>query len=172
MSEWLERELARELAPVEAPGMLGVRLGLAQARRWECPRAALAVAAAVVLAIGGGYAGGRMAGLDPGQLAARGVRGTETIEFASTDPVAVAAWLRREAGVEVPLPAGAGVRVTGARVIRRHGERVPAITLQVNAGTATVVVAHAGSAAEGALKMPDHALAAARDAGCHLCHTL
>jgi hypothetical protein len=121
------------------------------------------VAAAVVLAIGGGYAAGRMAG--------RGVRGTDTIEFASSDPLAVAAWLRREAGVEVVPPAG--VRVTGARVIRRHGERVPAITVQVNAGTATVLVAHAGSAVEGtAFKMPDHALAATRDTGCHLCHNL
>jgi hypothetical protein len=59
MSDWLERELARDLAPVAAPHLLAIRLGLAPAKRWEFPRMALAVAAAVVLVIGGAYAAGR-----------------------------------------------------------------------------------------------------------------
>ena len=33
MSDWLERELARGLAPVAAPEALGVRLGFERARR-------------------------------------------------------------------------------------------------------------------------------------------
>ena len=52
MSDWLERELARGLAPVAAPESLGVRLGFERARRREFPRVALAVAAAVVMIIG------------------------------------------------------------------------------------------------------------------------
>jgi hypothetical protein len=59
MSEWLERELRRGLAPVRAPEALGIRLGFAAGKRWALPRVALGVAAAVVMAIGGGYQGGR-----------------------------------------------------------------------------------------------------------------
>src|ERR1035441_2414680 len=59
MSDWLERELGRELAPVAAPEALGTRLGFAPAKRWEVPRLALAVAAAGVLVIGGSYAARR-----------------------------------------------------------------------------------------------------------------
>src|ERR1035437_6988230 len=66
MSDWPERELAQqlarelapELAPVAAPRILGIRLGFAPAKPWEFPRTALAVAAAVVMIIGGGYAAG------------------------------------------------------------------------------------------------------------------
>jgi hypothetical protein len=174
MSDWLERKLARELAPVAAPDILRIRLGFAPAKRWEFPRVALAVAAAVVMIIAGGYAASRTAALDLRQLAARELRGTETVEFASTDPVAIAAWLRREAGVDVPLRPADGVHLTGARLIRRYGVRVAAISLQVNAGKATVLIAHAGPAVEGtpACKISDHALAAAPEAGCHLCHSL
>src|ERR1039458_8812351 len=109
MSDWLERELARELAPVAAPGILGVRLGFAPAKRREFPRVVLAVAAAVVLVMGGGYAAGRIAALDLRPLAARGVRGRRSVEFASTRPVAIAGWLRRET-----QPPGEGVELTGA----------------------------------------------------------
>ena len=59
MSDWLERELASGLAPVAAPEALGTSLGFARAKRWEVPRLALAVAAAVVLVIGGSYEIGR-----------------------------------------------------------------------------------------------------------------
>jgi hypothetical protein len=61
MSEWLERELARGLAPVAAPESLGIRLGFARTRagRWVLPRVAIALAAAVMVLIGGGYAASR-----------------------------------------------------------------------------------------------------------------
>ena len=64
MSDWLERELASGLAPVKAPEALGTRLGFTTAKRWEVPRLALAVAAAVVLVIGGSYAASRTEALD------------------------------------------------------------------------------------------------------------
>ena len=74
MSDWLERELARGLAPVAAPEALGVRLGLAPANPWVFPRVALAVAASVVLIIGAGYAASRTASLDLRQIEARELR--------------------------------------------------------------------------------------------------
>jgi hypothetical protein len=64
MSDWLERELTRGLAAVPAPELLATRLGFAPARRWEFPRVPLAVAAAVVLIIAGGFAAGQSAALD------------------------------------------------------------------------------------------------------------
>ena len=69
MSDWLELELTRGLAPVAAPHILGVRLGFAPAKRWALPRVVLAVAAAVVLVIGAGYAASRTSALDLRQLA-------------------------------------------------------------------------------------------------------
>ena len=77
MSDWLERELARGLAPVAAPEALGTRLGFATAKRWEVPRLALAVAAAVVLVIGGSYAASRTEALDLRWAAGVGVRPAE-----------------------------------------------------------------------------------------------
>ena len=165
MSDWLERELARELAPVAAPGILGVRLGFAPAERREFPRALLAVAAAVVLVIVGGYAAGRTAALDLRQLAARELRGARTAEFAATHPAAVAARLRRE----FP-PLAEGVPSAGTRLVRCDG----GADIRVPAGRAMVLLAHAGSAIEGnpTFEVGSTALAVAPEAGCHLCHSL
>ena len=77
MSDWLERELASGLAPVAAPEALGTSLGFARAKRWEVPRLALAVAAAVVLVIGGSYAASRTEALDLRWAAGVGVRPVE-----------------------------------------------------------------------------------------------
>jgi hypothetical protein len=167
MSDWLERELARELAPVAAPGILGVRLGFAPATRREFPRVVLAVAAAVVLVMGGGYAAGRIAALDLRPLGARGLRATQAVEFASTRPVAIAAWLRRET-----QPPAEGVQLTGTRLLRCDGGA--GVRVHVNAGRATALLAHAGSAVEGnpTFEAGGNARAAAPEAGCHLCHSL
>jgi hypothetical protein len=202
MSDWLERELARGLAPMAAPDVLKIRLGFAPAARWEFPRMALALAAAVVMMIGGGYAASRTAALDSREFAARELCGAETAEFASTDPVAIAPWLpkelhneaphrealHREAGLETPLrPLDdvhltgvplTGVPLAGARLIRRRSVPVAALGSQVIAGRATLLVAHAGSAVAGThngtpgFQMPAHALAATPEAGCLPCHSL
>jgi hypothetical protein len=83
MSDWLERELARGLAPVAAPEALRIRLGLASAKAWVFPRVALTVAAAVVLIIGAGYAAGRTAALDLRQREARELHITPSGELES-----------------------------------------------------------------------------------------
>jgi len=112
MSDWLERELARGLAPVAAPEALGVRLGFERARRREFPRVALAIAAAVVMIIGAGYAAGRTAALD----------------------------LRREARVNVALRPLDDAQLAAARPLRCDGGA--AAPAPVNSGRATVLVAH------------------------------
>ena len=135
MSDWLERELGRELTREAAPDALGIRLGFAPVKRWEVPRLALAVAAAVVLVIGGGYAASRTA-LD----------------------------LRREAGLDFPLRPVEGTQPAGARLLSCDGGA--GVRSQVNAGHATVLLAHAGS------ETPPRTLAQSPEAGCHLCHSL
>jgi hypothetical protein len=97
MSDWLERDLARGLAPVAAPEALGTRLGLAPAKRWEVPRLALTVAAAVVLVIGGSYAASRTEALDLRWTAGVGVRPAEGEQQTS------ARVLRCDTGAGMPL---------------------------------------------------------------------
>ncbi len=112
MSDWLERELARGLAPVAAPEALGVRLGFERARRREFPRVALAVAAAVVMIIGAGYAAGRTAALD----------------------------LRREARANVALQPLDDAQLAAARPLRCDGGAASPVPM--NSGRATVLLAH------------------------------
>ena len=137
MSDWLERELARGLAPVAAPEALRIRLGLAPAKRWVFPHVALTVAAAVVFIIGGSYAAGRTAAFD----------------------------LRRATGVEVALRPAEDVQRSDIRLVRCDGGA--ALPVRVNAGNATVLLAHSN------IEMPAHTSATAPEAaGCHLCHSL
>ena len=136
MSDWLNRKLAQDLAPVTAPHELAARLGLAPAKRRELSRAVLTVAAGVVLLIGGGYTAVRTAAL--AKLPRR----------AST-------------GVEVRLVAANSVPPAAFRFLRCDGGA--GMRPQLTAGKATVLLAHAGST---------HALYAAPESGCHLCHNL
>jgi hypothetical protein len=112
MSDWLEQELSRALVPVAAPDALRIRLGLAPARRWEFPRMALAVAAAVVVIMGGGYAASRSTALD----------------------------LRRETAVDIALPSSGRPQPAGARLLRCDGGA--AMPVQINSGSPTVLLAH------------------------------
>jgi|KBSMisStaDraftv2_1062788.scaffolds.fasta_scaffold80823_4 hypothetical protein len=142
MSDWLERELARQLAPVAAPDALSVRLGFAAARRREISRAALAVAAAIVLVVSAGYATSRSSAFDLYRNASRARHQRSSLMLASTD--------RRTSSPEVDRPmrcdggAGLAVPVTGA--------------------SGTVLLAHS------AIPAPAHNATA--DAGCNLCHSL
>ena len=97
MSDWLERELGRELAPVAAPEALGTHLGFAAVKRWAVPRLALAVAVAVVLVIGGSYAASRTEALELRRVAGVGVRPAEG------EPLTGARLLRCDGGAGLPL---------------------------------------------------------------------
>jgi hypothetical protein len=112
MSDWLERELARGLAPVAAPEALRIRLGLARAKRRTFPPVAFTVAAAVALIIGGSVAAGRTAALD----------------------------LRSAAGVDVVRDSSYDVQAPGVRLARCDGGA--GLPVRVNAGKPTVLLAH------------------------------
>ena len=101
MSDWLERELERELTREAAPDALGIRLGFAPAKRWEVPRLALAVAAAVVLVIGGSYAASRTEALDLHRAAGVSIRPAEG------EPGSGARLLRCDGGAGVTLQVNA-----------------------------------------------------------------
>jgi hypothetical protein len=146
VSDWLDRKLARDLAPVTAPLGLATRLGFAPAKRWELSRTVLTAAAALVMLIGGGYTAARTAAL--GQPPRR-----------SATRVAAALW--RESRVDVPLVAANGVPPAAFRLLRCDGGA--GMRPQLIAGKATVLLAHAGSA---------HAPYAAPESGCRLCHSL
>jgi hypothetical protein len=96
MSDWLERELSRALAPVAAPDGLRVRLGLAPANHREFPRMMIAVATAVLVIIGGGYAASQSAALDLRRESAVGLRPAEAGERA------VARLVRCDGGAAIP----------------------------------------------------------------------
>lgn len=99
MSDWLERELARGLAPVAAPEALRIRLGLARAKRRAFPRVALTVAAAVALIIGGSVAAGRTPALD-----LRSAAGVDVVRESAGDVRLV----RCDGGAGLPVRVNAG----------------------------------------------------------------
>ena len=117
MSDWLEKQLTRGLAPVAAPEILRVRLGFAPSKRREFPRALLAVAAAVVLVIGGAYAASRTDALD----------------------------LRREAGLDVAAE-GAPVRCDRGSGLPLRVTAPKATVLLAHAGSAGEIPGRAPSA--------------------------
>jgi len=98
MSDWLERELSKDLAPVVAPQELGVRLGFAKAKRRVFPRTAFAVAAGIVMMMAGGVA------------ASREARNGE-VEFVSVDRGAIAVWLGHQGGAGAERNTGASADV-------------------------------------------------------------
>ena len=99
MSDWLERELRRGLAPVAAPETLRIRLGLAPASRRVFPRVALTVAAAVVFIIGASVAAGRTPALD-----LRSTAGVDVVRESAEDVRLV----RCDGGAGLPVRVNAG----------------------------------------------------------------
>lgn len=203
MSEWLDLELAHRLAPVTAPEGLWERIesgrrtvrrkpGRARpARRstvWRAwPVVALASVALAAMALW--LADTRPPVLDIRQLAAAGSHGRlrpAALDLQSGDPGEIRDFLRRQANVDVPLRAAAGIRLQGARVLRGGGRPVGAVEYRVGQDSVTLLVAHA----DPACPLPPHgnhsAAWQARDqvfalacpnperleAACLLCHAL
>jgi hypothetical protein len=144
MSDWIDLQLAHSLTPAQAPDELWARISSPVsprrpvAIRWAVPAA---IAACVIV------------------LLARPVR--ENRFFASNDPVAVAKWMAHEAGVTVPLRPSAGMRITGARVIRTGVARV---SYEVDGKAGSVEIARGAGhhiTVEGT-----------SSAACRLCHSL
>lgn len=205
MSDWLELELAHRLTPVAAPEGLWERVesglqsqaapvahrasrrsGLRSPR--PSPWAGWPVAAMATLALAAGalwLADVREPALDIRQLAATEWWHSVSLQLHSNDSREIRGWLRRNTGLDVPLPATPTVRLEGARVVRNGGQRVAAIEYRVGKDVATLLVAradpgsllppHGGRVAAWQARDQVYALAFSNpdraEAACLLCHT-
>ena len=125
MSDWLELELAHDLAPVRAPEGLWERIemGAVPVRRRVMPRWPLAaVAAAAILWFV--------------------VRSVDARSIRSADAAQISAWARQRAGIALSLPASPTVQLRGARLVRAN---VVAVDFQVEGHAGTLLVARAGA---------------------------
>lgn len=163
---WLERELARQLAPVAAPESLWIRMH--EPRRSAWPGASIrwmlwpAVAALTLAVCAGVFREVNLRGTekltshDLAELAAGG----REFDFRSSDFGAVRLWVKAKADIDIDVPeepAGenARVRVLGVRLIRLRGFRVAAIDYRAGEDLATLLVSakHSGLRGNGEVKM-------------------
>jgi hypothetical protein len=153
MSDWLDLQLAHDLRPVTAPEGLWGRVQSARRpmpkRKFAVSMPALVAATALVAALVV-WSGRRGVGLE--ELAAHELARAERLELRSSDAVEIGAWLRREAGVEVAIPASDRVRLEGARVIRRGGASVGEVAYRVGDNRALLLVASADAGFRAPLK--------------------
>lgn len=148
---WLERELARQLAPVAAPESLWRRVREAQrpvgtygSLRWTVwPAVALLTLLLCVIAFRQISALGteRLTAQDLVQLA----RTPGDFDFRSNDFASIRSWAKAEADVDIDLPPGraaesAHIRLLGVRLMRLRGVSVAAIDYRVGNETATLLV--------------------------------
>jgi len=135
MSDWLELELAHRLPPAEAPEELWRRIEDRLSARSAVPARkgfgrAWPIATMALLTITFAF-----------WLA--NVREAAATQFASHDPRAIRVWLRQHSGLDVPLPDTTTVRLTGARVLRRGGERIAAVDYRAGRDRVTLLIARA-----------------------------
>lgn len=147
---WLERELARQLAPVTAPETLwnGIRRPRAARRdlsfRWALwPGVALLILAGCMgwLLRHGGPSAEKLTAQDLAELA----KSPRDLDFRSSDFVAARAWVKAEANIDIDTPPGPPaespqVRVLGVRLLHFHGVPVAAMDYRVGDRVATLVV--------------------------------
>jgi hypothetical protein len=142
---WLERELARQLAPVAAPESLWDRINEQQRiprRRVSFDRAFWPVAAAMVLLAFAGVLRNLTVDRDPPIAAG----GSGNFDFRSNNFDDIRAWAKTEANIDIDLPSGqlapdrSDVQLLGARLIRQRGLPVAAIDYRVGGEAATLFV--------------------------------
>jgi hypothetical protein len=181
VSDWLELELADRLAPVRAPEALWARVQrprvAERVRATRLPRRALVALAAVAVATIVAVA---LAVPSPGmsEMAAAELAANRPADFRSSDPHAIAHWLRANAGVNVSIPESAKVELTGARVKGNIGEvlyRVQghdAVLLVARANGRPVDTRHGQSTwqAHGQIYALAYADTAQARLACQLCH--
>jgi hypothetical protein len=160
---WLEKELARQLAPVTAPESLWDRINQQQRRplhRIPLDRAFWPVAAVMLLLAVAGVVRTMGVDRDPDTLTAEelAVMGTSgALDFHSDSFEAARKWVKAEANIDIDLPAGqhvadrGAVRLLGVRMARLHGLPVAAIDYRVGDEGATLFVSgkHGGPAGNG-----------------------
>lgn len=139
MPEWLEQELAHDLAPVRAPQALWVSIRTRAPRprhrrvAWPWAAAGSVAAAALVLLVA-------LSQPSLTQFAATQLAENENPDFRSHNPQEISRWLREHAGVEVALPAETKVDLQGACTVRRRGSIFGGIMYRVDARNAILLV--------------------------------
>jgi len=151
---WIEKELARHLAPVPAPESLWGRVEAARRSARSSPQAGWilwpAVALMLMLASGDlllemGKARASMAPLTEQDLKA--LADGDACDFKSADPAQIERWLKAKTKMDVNLSCGraGNAHLVGASLIRRHGAVVAAIAYQVGNAAATLLVSDRSS---------------------------
>jgi hypothetical protein len=148
MSDWLELELAERLAPVRAPDALWacVNQGVLKTSDVRAPRpktwawVGAAIVFAATLAV-------TLAVPSPSlsQLAAAELAKSQPADFHSADPREITGWLRANAGVEVSIPPGSRVQLSGARTIERRGGRIGEVLYRVDGRDAVLLIARSAT---------------------------
>jgi hypothetical protein len=168
-SSWLERELARQLAPVAAPETLWDRI---HEPRRPVPRAmaigwvAWPATVVVLIACAGVYwkmnhAREPLAELPPA---------SRDFDFRSSDFGAIRKWVKAESNIDIDLPDGsatsaAPVLLLGVRLIRFRGSPAAAIDYHVGEGAATLVVSGKQAGLSGNTEVGKHLFSAMKSAG-------
>ncbi len=167
---WLERELARQLAPVAAPESLWDRINQRQReprRRFSFDRAFWPVAVAMVLLAFAGVLRTFSASRDPETFTER----SGSFDLRSDNFEDIRAWAKTEANIDIDLPSGqlardrGDVRLLGARLIRRRGLPVAAIDYRVGDEAATLFVSGKRAGLSGTTEGAGHLFSQTRSTG-------
>lgn len=168
---WLERELARQLAPVAAPQSLWERINRQQrkqTRRISLERIFWPLAVAMVLLTFAGVL--RMLSLNrepdplPEQELALIARTSGDFDFHSNSFADTRAWVKAQAGIDIDVPPGqpaaegGAVRLLGTRIIRLHGLPIAAVDYRVGDQLATLFVSGKRAGLTGSTKASKHLL--------------
>lgn len=143
--DWIEKQLARELSPVIAPGSLWGRIEGARRMNRGSRRAGWILWPAIATLLL--FASGDLAweiGKARGSLTPLTERDFESAncDFRSSDPVEVAKWVKARTNVELGLSCGraSGAQLRGARLIQRRGASFAAVAYQVGSDAAILFV--------------------------------
>jgi anti-sigma factor RsiW len=179
---WLEKELARQLAPVAAPDALWDRINQAphrSPRRVSLDWVFRPVAAATLLLAFAGilrtFHGDRGPDKSVEQelavLAAGSNANSRGFDFRSDSFDDMRAWVKAESNIDIDLPAGqpagtrGAARLLGARLIRVEGLPVAAIDYRVGDEAATLFVSGKRAALSGNTVASKHLFSRTRSAG-------
>jgi hypothetical protein len=166
---WLERELARQLAPVAAPESLWDRIDRRQrrpGRRISLERTFWPVAVAMVLLAFAGVLRTLNVNREPDSLPEQELalvaRPSGDFDFRSNSFAETRAWVKAQANIDIDVPAGrpaagrGAVRLLGTRIIRLHGLPVAAIDYRAGDQVATLFVSGKRAGLTGSAKASKH----------------
>lgn len=150
---WLERELARQLAPVNAPESLWDRIGRQQStphRRVSLEWMFWPVVLAMLLLAFSGVLLTLTVNHDPDRLTPREMasltRNSTGLDFRSENLEETRAWVKAESNIDIDLPFAqpaannGAIRLLGARLLHLRGVPVAAIDYRVGDRMATLFV--------------------------------